>query len=186
MRNQSSIEFLLTYAWAFLIIAIFLAFLIAVVTVNKPTALTPPSCYISPALPCISSAFISNSIGSKFLVVFINDIGQNIEFPKTNAIILSPFLAPQTYGGTCLPVNAPKEAIITCNVTMQIKAGSIGTQLSPKFTINYELCQGQCAAPVAPSNTINTTGFATLQVSPYVSNPINNLTLLTTPVAGQV
>ncbi|MDE1846480.1 MAG: hypothetical protein KGH52_00260 [Candidatus Micrarchaeota archaeon] len=186
-KLQSSIEFLLTYSWAFLAIAVFLAFILAVVTVRNPSGFTPSSCYISPSFPCVTSVFMSNSASSRFIVIFINNLGTQISFPNINGIVVNPTFSGQTYNGICLPYNAVKGAVVTCNVTISKSIASPGTQISPKFLLNYQVCQKpSCVFPISSANTINTTGFASMGISPQVANPILKVNLQTNPVPGQI
>ncbi|MDE1855777.1 MAG: hypothetical protein KGH49_00890 [Candidatus Micrarchaeota archaeon] len=182
---QSSVEFLLTYAWAFLSIAVFLAFILLFVTSGNPASYNTASCYISPGFTCVTALFSVNSLGSKFTVVFVNNIGQAVTFPL-NALTVYPTYSGTSYFGNCLPANAPKGATVICNSTIASRIGSVGQQVNPKFTVNYELCSPSCAYPVVSTNTINTTGFGTLQISPQTATVIDNVTLLDSPTNGNV
>ena len=185
MRLQSAIEFLLTYAWAFLSITAFLAFLLAFISTGGPANLSTASCYISPDFSCITAIFVSNQVASQFTVVLINNLGQQITFP-INALTVYPSYSGSNIIGNCLPANAPNGAMIICNSTVGKKIGQQGQQLNPKFTLNYEICTPNCIYPIVSRNTINTTGFATLQISPYAINPLANVTLRTGPTSGNI
>ncbi|MDE1845713.1 MAG: hypothetical protein KGH53_00295 [Candidatus Micrarchaeota archaeon] len=167
-------------------ISIFLAFLLAIVTTTSPASFNTASCYISPEFSCISSLFSTNAISSKFVVLFLNNVGQTIAFPSNALTVIPSFAGGGNYSGYCLPYNAMKGSTVTCTAIIGKKISQVGSQINPKFNINYELCSPNCAYPVVSTNTINTTGYATLQVSPNVKNPVNNVTLLTNPTTGQI
>ncbi|MDE1846481.1 MAG: hypothetical protein KGH52_00265 [Candidatus Micrarchaeota archaeon] len=186
-KLQSSIEFLLTYSWAFLAIAVFLAFLLAVVTVRNPASLTPGSCYINTRLLCRTSVFMTNTAASAFILIFKNNLGRAISFPESNGITMNPTFSGLIYNGVCLPYNAPIGSVVTCNVTAPKQLASVGAQISPKFTLNYELCHSDgCDFPIVPQNLLYTSGFSTMEVSPMVPNAIVLAGLQTLPVGGEI
>ena len=113
MKEQSAIEFLTTYSWAFLILGLFIISIVSIVALPGKSAVTyqPESCYISPSFPCTEPFMATNSLGTLFLVIFQNNLGTGIYFPENtlayNGIVVTPsFTSNVTYGGYCYPQNA--------------------------------------------------------------------------------
>lgn len=186
MKVQSAIEFLMTYSWAFIIIAIALVVLLGLTTITSPSTFSSASCYLSASLQCQSAVILVNSINTIFAVEFVNNIGQRISFPA-NAVAFYPQFTTTNYLGGCFPVNAPLGAVVVCNTTsIPRKIGPVGLQLNPSFTISYQLCRGSVCPPIIPANIINTTGFTSVFISPYAPNLINKITLHSGTPGGNV
>ncbi len=186
MKGQPAIEFLMTYSWAFVIIAIALVFLLAVTTITAPSTFSPAVCYISPGLTCQSAVILVNSINSIFAVEFINNLGQEISFPS-NGVTFYPQFTSANYVGACFPTNAPAGSVIVCNTTLiPKKVGNIGQQFNPSFTISYQFCKGSTCPTITASNIIYTTGYTSIIISPFSSNLINKITLYSAIPGGNV
>ncbi|MEM0087082.1 MAG: hypothetical protein QXT36_03825 [Candidatus Micrarchaeaceae archaeon] len=161
MRLQSAIEFLTTYAWVFIIIAVFIAVISAFISIKNPIGFVPSSCYIAPELPCYTLAFMSNSSASTFIIIFSNNIGATMQFPA-NSITLIPTTAGTSFTGSCLPANVPNGASVVCKVIANGYTPSIGSQATPSYTLTYDACYaGKCTGPY------NSTGFGTVSISAY-------------------
>lgn len=163
-KLQSTVEFLMTYAWAITVIAVFVAFIVIVVGFKSPSSYTPSVCYITTTLPCQEALFASSSSASYFTMIFVNDFGTPIAFPS-NALSLQVGFSGTAYGGDCYPANVPAGATVICNATLQGFAPSVGTQADTKFTVSYRICTaGSC-----PPAVYNTSGYSTGTVSPFRS-----------------
>jgi uncharacterized repeat protein (TIGR02543 family) len=185
LRSQSAVEFLATYSWAILIIAISVASIYLIIFSSKgSSAYVPSSCYITPLLPCYQSVLMTNSSGSKFIALIQNNMGVSLYF-NANAIYLHPsFSSNAVYAGSCLPQKALPGSTVVCNITIASSAfnPSVGSQLNPTFTLNYQICPS-CNS--ANSQSYNTIGTTTLTVSPFDS-AIYNVQLLTNTGTGNI
>ncbi len=159
MRAQSALEFLTTYGWAFIIIALFLSIVLVFVSSKGTSTYAPSSCYITPNLPCTAAYLYSNSVGSLATIQFTNFLGTKMSF-SANSIIFKPTFSSYNYTGNCLPTMAINTAQVTCNVLIPGLTFVPGSQIYPTFTIRYALCTGaKCSAYV-----YNTSGSATITV----------------------
>jgi hypothetical protein len=176
-------EFLSTYAWAFLVLTLVLAtsFLIFV-SPGSQTTYAPSSCYITTTLPCYQSLLLENASGEKFVVLFQNNIGAAISFTH-NAITFTPPESGAGYVGTCLPQTAPPGAMVTCNVSIGASSyrPQVGSQASPTFALDYAICPA-CAAG---SQSYTTSGESTLTVSSYGA-ALYTVRLLTSTGTGNI
>ena len=85
-KQQSAIELLTAYSWAFLIIAVFAAAAIALYLAQPAPNYIGSSCNIVPELPCSEAALYSSGASSSKVteaVVFTNNLGTAIMFPRS-------------------------------------------------------------------------------------------------------
>lgn len=179
MKVQSAVEFMLTYAWAFIIIAIFVAVVFLIVGSKNVSSYTPSSCYIEPLIPCSTAILMTNtsSSNSAFIVSFYNDLGTPIVF-SGSSLNVTPSLNGNHYYGTCYPANAPTGAQIVCSAILAGYAPSIGSQLNSIFTITYKICSPACSS-------YNTSGYTTIISTKYASI-LDSVTLMTNTSTGYV
>ncbi len=160
MRAQSALEFLTTYGWSFIIIALFISVVFVLVSSKGVSTYAPSSCYISPSLPCIAAYASSNSLGSVAIVKFTNQLGTEMSFPA-NAITIRFGMTYANYTGNCVPANAFNYQQVTCTVNMPQVHLVVGAELNPSLSLKYALCNNKaCSAYV-----YNTSGTATLTVA---------------------
>ena len=160
LKLQSAVEFLTTYGWAFLIVAVVLIVVYLITTYQAPTQYLYSSCTISPQLNCFEPIIESNSVGSTFILILSNQFGRIITFPP-NAISVQPSITSNSFVGQCYPTYAPQGATIYCSIYMIGYKQSTGSTISPTFTISYYICDPKC------TSTYSTTGFSTLTVINY-------------------
>ncbi|OJT94032.1 MAG: hypothetical protein JJ59_05090 [Candidatus Micrarchaeum sp. AZ1] len=175
------------YAWALLIIAIFVAFIFVISGPKAPISYLPPVCNIEPLLPCVQSTLTSvntaHSIPIKYTVVFLDSLGVGMHLPA-NAISVTLTNIGSTgtnvYNGTCLPRNVSSGTRVICAVSIP---GSVepplGSTTTATFDLHYYTCKsGVCTGPYV------TAGASTQSMSPaYV--PFYNVTLYTSPTSGE-
>ncbi|MEM3781363.1 MAG: hypothetical protein QXT43_00170 [Candidatus Micrarchaeaceae archaeon] len=179
MRIQSAVEFLTTYGWSFIIIAIFVSVILIFVSSKGISTYAPSSCYISPAFLCQDFLLMENASGLKGVVVFSNYINTNMSF-TTNSFSVFPYYNTTAFTGTCAPQSARPYSLIVCNTTLKGLYRSVGSQSNINFEIYYNLCaSGKCTL-------YNVSGTATVTVSPQ--RPVfERVTLETSPSnAGKV
>ncbi len=178
-KGQSVIEFLSTYSWSFLILAVFMAVVASYVFTRGANTFSPSYCYISPELLCQEAFVMSNSSGSTITLIFVNNLGTGISF-AANAFSISPTFGQQKYLGTCYPANAVQGSLVICNATAPGYVPSTGQQLEPTFTLTYSICQKACQ-----SQLYNTSGTGTVFASPY-HRITSGVTLLDAPATGSI
>lgn len=182
MKSQSAIEYLVTYSWAFLIVTFAVA-AVAIFVFNPTggiTTFTPSYCYIEPGLPCYEFLMMSAQGSSRAVLVFSNNLNVKLYF-STNSIKVKPSsFNPATFEGQCLPTTAPPGALVICNATTTPFNASAGTQLTPAFTLSYQVCDPNCGA-----TQYNTSGTATTVASRFV-NLIDRITLSTNPASANI
>lgn len=164
LRMQSAVEFLTTYAWSFIILAIMVAVVGSFLVTKSPTTYIPATCYISPEFICQTMVIASSSGSAHAQVVFINDLGAQLQFPSTNSFTVSTAFSTNSYRGACEPYNAPIGAPVDCNATIPNYVPPVGTQVSLAFTTTYKICAKKCSA----SATYNTSGDGVVYTSPII------------------
>ncbi|MGC8676578.1 MAG: hypothetical protein ACP5T3_03660, partial [Candidatus Micrarchaeia archaeon] len=178
MRAQSAIEFLTTYGWAFIMIAIFIGVVVILVSSKALSGFAPSSCYISPSLPCYGFSILSNSSGSVAALLFVNNLGTAMSFSNNG---IYAHVAKYNSTGTCLPANASSGAFVVCISRMPHIVLPIGSQEYAPFTLSYKICRnGVCSATV-----YNTSGSAVVSVENY-KRLIDSITIKTSPTNGSI
>ncbi|MDE1849736.1 MAG: hypothetical protein KGI00_03325, partial [Candidatus Micrarchaeota archaeon] len=175
-KSQSAIEYVSIYGWVLLGLAIFIFIAYMVVSTNS----TPlqSTCYITPGLTCMQTLVVTNSMGSKAIVLFQNNLGINMQM-ASNSFVFSDPLSSNIYVGACFPANVPPGGTVTCTASLtNYQQQPTGTQINPKFSINYLLCDPSCGPSV-----YNTSGSATIYTS---SGNFLLVTLKTSPSSGKI
>ncbi len=164
VKDQSSIEYLSTFAVALVLLVIVVG-IVSLLFFNNATptsTYTPSSCYISPQINCQQMAVATNGIKTSAIIIFTNNLKQEIQF-SSNSVLVYPTTSNKGYNGQCLPVNALPGSEVICNVTLTNYNPSVGTQLLPRFRLSYTECQGANCNP--SSFKFSTVGSSTLYVS---------------------
>ncbi|MGC8652037.1 MAG: hypothetical protein ACP5UH_02180, partial [Candidatus Micrarchaeia archaeon] len=170
MKQQSALEFVITYSWAIIIISLFVASVFVLSGYKAPSYYISSSCYIEPLLPCVQSVVTYNLTAPlRFALVFKNTIGAAMQIPHNGInITVTNIGAPGTshYAGNCYPAFAPSGVDVLCTVGIpgSSKPG-VGTQVSIPFTLSYKLCNGP-NSKTCQGTLYETTGTATQLVAP--------------------
>ncbi|MGC8662232.1 MAG: hypothetical protein ACP5RT_00375 [Candidatus Micrarchaeia archaeon] len=181
MRAQSAIEFLSTYAWAFIITTLFVAIVLVFVVFKNPQEYTPSSCYLSPELLCIQSLFYTNSVSSNFSIMFINNMGAPLVIPANAITVYLPYSSPSSgysYIGGCLPSSIPNGGYAICTAHIS-KSFLVGSQINLYFNLRYSVCTGSLC------QNLNSTGTSS-GIAFYSKSIFSNLTLLTSPTSSNI
>ena len=171
MRLQSSLEFLTTYSWAFMIIALFVSTMV-VLSLSRPVQnYIPSQCSITPLFPCLDTIFTKNPLA--LTLVFQNNLGQALYFPANafNVITTGTEVIGTQYSiGGCSPSLLPVGGEAVCNALISGNINpSVGTQFLTSFIITYELCNGNTFAS-CNTPTYETTGSSLQAVSSSNTN----------------
>jgi hypothetical protein len=178
-KGQSVIEFLSTYSWSFLILAVFMAVVASYVFTRGANSFSPSYCYISPELLCQEAFVMTNSSGSTITLIFINNLGTGISF-AANSFSVMPSFGQQVHSGLCYPANAVQGSLVICNASASGYFPSPGQQLEPTFTVTYSICQKTCQ-----SQLYNTSGTGTVFASVY-HGITSEVMLLDSPTTGSI
>ncbi len=162
-KVQPALEFLSVYSWAFIFLVVSIAVLVVLANVNKNIAYPPSKCFLTQSLVCQRLYVMSNSLGTYVLIIFTNNLGEEISFPN-NAFEISPTYANQIYYGQCYPTNAVVTSTVSCNAAISSYKPPIGAVLTPRFTISYKICGTSCSGSLS---VYNTSGTSTVTVSLY-------------------
>jgi len=132
MRNQSAIEFLITYGWAIVIVTIVVAILGAIFfALPKPTAKF--LCLISPAFPCTDALVSLNSSNAILYFVIQNGVGQKVSISNVFLNITSTY-PPIVFKGTCNPSVLYPNSYSICRIVFQKSYSSLS---SFQIALNY-------------------------------------------------
>ena len=98
MRTQAAIEYLTTYGWALLIIAI--AAILLYIYVLAPSASAPNTCMFNTGEAyCRDAIFSSNSVGSTVVLIISNQQ----QYPVASPVFLINVQGTGNVTGTCSP-----------------------------------------------------------------------------------
>ena len=167
-KGQISLEYMLIFAFAFLIVAVVLALLYVTGTHN--TTESNAYCYLTPDMPCQGMYVIGNSVdptNAKAYVIFTNEKGIGISV-RPGSFYFYPTASNTFYSGECIPSNIPQGGIAVCNATVSNLEEElpIGMQVNPKFTVEYSICSNNYCEGLSPNSiNFNTTGTGTTYVT---------------------
>ncbi len=173
MKGQPAIEFLTTYSWAFLILAVFIVAAIAMISVKSPLSYVQSSCYISPELFCYYSSLLSNATSSMFVIQFSNNMGTSIYLGGNSITLLPNAPSSKRFTGQCIPQGAPPGAVVICTVALPYPVQP-DIRAESAFTLSYKICDPAC------SGQYNTSGSSLQSTSGY-KRLLNPVTFMATP-----
>lgn len=167
-KEQISLEYMMIFAFAFLVVAVVVAYLY--VTGVRNTTYTNAYCYLTPDMPCQGMYVVGNSASpanAMAYVIFTNDKGTGI-YVKPGAFHFYPSTGTAAYQGDCIPANIPEGGVAVCNAAVvNVNGGlSSGEQLNPKFNIAYSVCNNNyCSGLSANAPVFSTAGTGTTYVA---------------------
>lgn len=167
-KQQSMIEFIVTYSWALLILAMFVAVVFALTSTQPPSSYLPSTCSINPAFQCTAAGLYQSGPSSAIATVsFINELGTPVEFGSGSFNVSIGALGPRniTAIGHCSPSMAQQNARVNCSAQLQgFSPPSVGTSVDTFFSISYRICTGNRSASCG-TQLYTTSGFASQSVS---------------------
>jgi hypothetical protein len=179
LRQQSAVEFLITYSFAIMVLSMVLvsAYLIANAYATKvPISST---CTINPLLTCQQSILTYNSVGQYFnyLLLFRNNLNFVIQFPA-NALNLTTTglttAGKQITFGNCVPNVVAIGSQVICQA--KISGASLvkqGTNEYAQFQFAYNLCSSSNTLTCSSSSPYYSTGYSFQTLSPAITNLYN-------------
>jgi uncharacterized repeat protein (TIGR02543 family) len=182
---QTALEFVTTYGWAILIIAIVIALLAVYAGPRVNASKIPFQCNIQPGIPCTGATLLgynASAGGLRYFISITNNLGVPIEF-RAVPISISVFnigsSGTSTHTGTCRPSILYAGGIAICNVTIPgSMEPSVGSDIRVNFNISYSICQNN----VCTGNYIAT--GQSLQELSTANISFDTLTLDTSPTTG--
>ena len=182
---QTALEFVTTYGWAMLIIAIVIAILAVYVGPRVNASKIPFQCNIQPGIPCTGATLLGyNSTvgGLRYFISITNNLGLPILFASKSIRISVDNIGStgtSNYIGICRPSEVYPGGIAICNVTIPGSVEpSIGSDVRVNFNLSYSICQsGTCTG-----NYIAT--GQSLQELSSANTSFDTLTFDTSPSAG--
>ncbi|MGC9190512.1 MAG: Kelch repeat-containing protein [Candidatus Micrarchaeia archaeon] len=134
-KAQSAIEFVVSYSWAILIIAVVVVF--AYLFYSMPNSIAPSSCSFESGLFCNDVILATNSVThvTKLIVLFTN----TQPYAITNSSIYSSIDGKNTTSSVCSPSYAAPGAQVFCTVQLPLNA-SFNEFESGSIYINASYC----------------------------------------------
>ncbi|MEM0086703.1 MAG: hypothetical protein QXU16_00305, partial [Candidatus Micrarchaeaceae archaeon] len=133
-KGQSTIEYMLTYSWALIIIAIIVSILVLLIYV--PSIIAPPVCSFVSGAYCQDMVFGSNSVSSSVALFLTN----TQSYPVIDPSITINVSSIGQLQGTCKPNLVAAGGAIICNVTVPQRAIAYGTLESGKLYLSAVPC----------------------------------------------
>ncbi|MGC9157284.1 MAG: hypothetical protein ACP5GD_03830, partial [Candidatus Micrarchaeia archaeon] len=169
-KAQSAMEYLLTYSWAILIIAIIISLLLYFTL--APFYIAPNSCTFVRGVYCKGMIFASNALSTK-VGMFLSNLQS---YPLLNPTV-SLNVSGVAYAGTCLPSFVLPGGAIICNVTLPQKALALGALESGKIYLSAIPCPSGNATLCKTSAPQTYLGGFTAHVSPLFSSTTATISL---------
>ncbi len=189
LRQQSALEFIVTYSWALLIISLFVVSVLLISDTRAPAAYLQSTCSIQPLFPCSESLLAYNTLNPlQYYIVFTNQLGSVIYFP-VNAINITTTnvgkIGTSYSYGNCTPAFASQGATVLCraNIGGNLKP-NVGSQAIVNFGINYNICKTNNLLSCAPG-LYKSSGYSVQNVAP-VGIKLNNITFASNVPGGTV
>lgn len=194
MKQQSAIEFIITYSLALLVLTLFIVSVLLLSDFSPPANYLGSSCNIQPLLPCSESLLTYNAINPlQYYVVFANQLGEVMYFPQNSINVTTTSVGTgglQYSLGSCNPAIASYGSTIVCEANvLGSSRPHVGSQTQVSFSITYKICStsnvisscgigyykstGTSSQNVAPSNVkLNLVGFSTALNGTIVLNGV--------------
>jgi len=169
MKQQSAVEFIMTYSWAIIAISLFVVVVIVLSDARPPQNYLQSTCSIQPLLPCTDSLLAYSSAGSlQYYMVFVNQLGTTVFFPGNSInVTLSIVGGRSVYSlGSCSPNLASEGAAVLCTaaISSNLKPGPGSSQIVD-FALNYSTCLTSNAITCAKSY-YKSSGYSLQDISP--------------------
>lgn len=187
LKQQSALEFIVTYSWALIIISLFIVSILVISDTKAPITYLQSSCSIQPLFPCTESLLTYNAVNSvvpfKYYLIFTNQLGSVIYFPQNSINLTTSNLGKngvQHNIGNCTPAFASQGATVLCraNIPSTLKP-NIGTQVIANFVLNYSICTSNTIKSCAPGY-YKSSGYSVQNIAP-TGISLNNISFVTNP-----
>ncbi len=175
-KAQAAIEFLSTYAWQLVLIAVFLGSVYFFLSI--PQQSLPNRCSFAYGISCIGINIGTSSVSGTIVDLYLANSQQYSLIGNTIATVVTN--AYGTSNAMCLPSNVLTSGIILCDITMTntIPTSFIGQSLYGSIYLNSSVCLNGNITNCATSQHVSYLGNFTTAVSADI-NPIPVSILLT-------
>ena len=143
-KGQSAIEYLTTYGWAILIVAVVLVMLY--VFVVSPQTAVPQNCTFNSGVGCSDFVFASNAVSSKMVMLLSNAE----PYPLQNPSIIVNVQNGGNVTGTCSPSYVLPGGAIICTVPIS-QSYSQGQLVSGSVYLSGTTCSAPAGCTGAPA-----------------------------------
>ncbi len=176
-RLQSASEFMFTYGWAILILAILLSLFYFFVVAQS--AVLPTECTFASSITCRNIAIGSNMLSSVMVVLLTNSQKYSVIDPS----ITLNATGVGSVKGSCIPSVVLQGSSIICSVDLPLRLNT-GTQLKGSVYINEDVCTN-IASSENCQNTAAETYIGNFQshVIPMLSPTTYSVSLSTTQLS---
>ncbi|MCL5100334.1 MAG: Ig-like domain-containing protein, partial [Candidatus Marsarchaeota archaeon] len=171
MKFQSAVEFLTTYGWAILVIAVVISFLYFFIL--APSNLVPTQCTTSSELNCQDMVFGANQLISKTVFFLTNAQSYPIENPSVFVNVSGVGVGT----GTCSPNYVLPGGAIICNVTFT-KPLRYGSLIDGKISLSGNVCTNLATPGCVSSIPQTYQGNFNTHVVPILSQTGLNVTII--------
>ncbi len=159
IKAQSAVEFLSTYAWAFLLMAIVLVGLYYFIVL--PAQSIPPRCQFAYGLVCEGMSVGTNSTSTLVNLYLTN--GQPYDLAG-NVIATASVGNYGTASATCATTDIVQGGIILCSIPMPSKV-PVGNNVAGRLYVNASVCLSGPVTGCTQSQSVSYVGNFTTQVS---------------------
>src|SRR5208283_1078288 len=182
--QQSAIELLSTYAWAFIIVALLVVAIGIYLGIAPSSQLVSSQCNIQPLLPCPQTLLAHTAVATQavYKMLMVNNLAPYLYFASNTFIVTvtNAGITSSNYTGSCTPYLAAKGDEIICQANLPTSnLPSLGSSASINFKVQYQICSTtnviQC-----PSVIYTTTGYS-LQAVTLSPPSLYTLTLASSP-----
>ncbi len=164
-RAQAATEYLATYGWAILIIAVVVVLLY--IFVLGPSSSTPTTCTFNSGAYCRDAIFSSNTAGSYVVIIISN--GQ--QYPIANPVFKINVQNSGNITGSCTPGFVLASAAVVCNAIMANRYGQ-GSLVYSQVYLKETVCvTGSTIASCSGGNAQTLSGV----LDAHVEQPMPSL-----------
>jgi hypothetical protein len=185
LKQQSAVEFLITYSWALLAVSLFVVAVLVLANTKAPSTYLQSSCNIQPLLPCEETLLAYNAPNPiRYYLIFTNQLGSVLYFPPNSLNVSTSGsesgVSVSRSVGNCVPNFASQGATVFCEANLNSKSEpTAGIQTIIDFQLNYNICNTDNTISCAPG-TYRSSGYSVQDVAPR-GVTINNITFITNP-----
>ncbi len=134
-RAQAAMEFMITYAWALVIIAIAIG--IFAYFLSIPQALVPPRCYFPYGITCRGIIIGPNTMSSNSIsFIIVNSQQYNLVGPTYGTLDIPGYGSATA---NCSPANIIGGGVVLCSASLS-KAIPTSLQVSGKISLSSSIC----------------------------------------------
>ena len=169
-RQQSAVEFLSTYSWTFLILAMLITVLLIFISQKSPVNYLLNQCFLTSQITCLQDIITTNSTNILFAAKLNNYLGySSLTYLQFGANSINVTLTgigkngTNTFYGNCYPMNTlvPYAGQTFCIVKIPKQlVPRQGQKISATYQISYNICTSgeKCAS----SNSYSQSGYTYL------------------------